>query len=120
MKLSDFKKDQIVYVKESVYRQKEPEIHEANVISVGRKYVTVKMNGWGEIKFDASNDFRQVTDYTPTFYLYLIKEDIHKEMGRNRKERKLEEYFSWRCGMVAKLSDDDLERMLSICEKYDV
>lgn len=119
MTLSDFKKRQIVYVKESVYRQKEPEIHEANVISVGRKYVTVKMNGWREIKFDASDDFRQVTDYTPTFYLYLSKEDIHKEMERNRKERKLEEYFSWQRRMAAKLSDEDLESMLVICEKYD-
>lgn len=120
MKLSDFKKGQIVYVKESVYRQKEPEIHEANVISVGRKYVTVKMNGWREIKFDASNDFRQVTDHTPTFYLYLSKEDIHKEMERNRKKRKLEEYFTYRYRTIDKLSDEDLESMLAICEKYDM
>lgn len=119
MKLSDFEKGQIVYVKESVYRQKEPEIHEANVVSVGRKYVTVKTNGWREIKFDASNEFRQVTDYTPTFYLYLSKEDIYKEMERNRKERKLEEYFSYRYRVISKLSDDDLESMLAICEKYD-
>lgn len=120
MTLSDFKKGQIVYVKEYDFGQKEPTIHEANVVCVGRKYVTVKMNRWREIKFDASNDFRQVTDRTPTFYLYLSKEDIQKEMERKRKERKLEEYFTYRYRVIYELSDDDSEKMLAICEKYDV
>lgn len=118
MKLSDFYKGQTVYVKESVYRKKEPIIHQVQVCSVGRKYVTVQFNSWKRVRFDATNNFREDTEYTPNLSIYLSKEEIERETERREKERKVENAFLWQYRMVYKLSDEDLDSILKICEKY--
>ena len=73
MKLSDFQKGQTVYLYGGL-RKSDIGIHETTVISVGRKYVTVKF--WGEMKFDATNNFKEVTQYTPHFTIHLTREEI--------------------------------------------
>lgn len=118
MKLADFHKGQIVYIKETVWEE-QPIIHKVPVVSVGRKYITVKINPLGTVRFDATNNFRENTKYTTTLSLYLSKEEIEKEIARREKERKLEDALSWPHRLVYKLSDEDLESILKICEKYN-
>lgn len=115
MKLSDFKKWQTVYLYGGFSRH-DFKIHETNVTSVGRKYVTVCY--LGGIKFDATNNFKEVTQYTPNFTLHLTREEIEQKIERSKKQDKVERSFRWEHKLCEKMSDDDLDKIIEIINKY--
>lgn len=91
MNKSDFKKGNIAYLRiikgSNAYRyiseqdRNNPEklIKECEIISVGKKYVTVleigKSRGFAELKFDMTDNFYQKTDYSADYELYSNKQD---------------------------------------------
>lgn len=115
MKLSDFHKGQTVYLHGGFDRH-DFKIHETTVTSVGRKYVTVRY--LGGIKFDATKDFREVTQYTPHFTLHLTREEIEEQLERSKKREKVEQAFRWENRLCEKMSDDDLDKIIEIINKY--
>lgn len=115
MKLSDFQKGQTVYLYGGL-RKFDIGIHETTVISVGRKYVTVKF--WGEMKFDATNNFKEVTRYSPNFTLHLTREEIEEQLERSNKMEFVEKAFRWEHRLCEKMNDDDLDKIIEIINKY--
>lgn len=115
MKLSDFKKGQTVYIRGG-YRKSDVEIREVKVQSVGRKYVTVDY--WGGMRFDATKNFVEVTNYTPNYKLYLSREQIENEILRGEKESKVSSSFRWENRLTEKMSDEDLDKIIEIINKY--
>ena len=97
-------------------RNPEDNIIEAKVLSVGRKYLTVMH--LGEIKFDMKKDFRQVTVYAPEYRLYLTKEEVLKEIDRDKKRKEITQECSWRGNVVEKMTDEELETIYKIVRKY--
>lgn len=83
MKLKDFMVGQTVFVKTIVHCSepwKKERINEVVVSKVGKRYVTVKDDitsdyGW-KIQFDSFDDFKEKTEYSPTYELFLRKQDI--------------------------------------------
>lgn len=78
MTKEDFKPGQTVYllpIKYMAYEYRviEKRIKETKVLSVGRKYITVE---YGKTKFDIGNEFREVTNYSIEYKLFLSKKDI--------------------------------------------
>lgn len=92
MKKEDFKKGQKVWlclVGDAARHCNTPEdrVQEYEVVSVGRKYITVNKTGlstsW-DIKFDIKNNFRQVYTYGSTEYiLFLTKDEAIYLLSRN-------------------------------------
>lgn len=93
----------------------ENRIKEVKIKSVGRKYVTVEF--WGGMKFDMTKEFRQVTDYSPMYALYLTKDDIYKAIRRADDERKLLSAFN-NLRIIRQMTDEDFNTLLAIVSKY--
>ena len=124
MRKEDFKKGQAVwlYLVGNAARgkkDKEERIKEYEVISVGRKYITVqpKEYGW-EVRFEIENNFRQVTDTCVDYLLFLKKEDIYLMLERTEKINLVEKAFQWEKRIYSKLSDEDLDTTVEIVKKY--
>lgn len=92
MEKSDFKVGQAVYLKTRSYGMcwEKEEIKEAAVKTIGRKYITVAVSPFREYQFDIEEDFREKTDASPTYELYLSKQDIYDYWQR--------EYLLWKIG----------------------
>jgi hypothetical protein len=121
MTKEDFKVGQTVYLLHVLNygRQStlEERIKEVKVLSVGRKYITV--NYWGNMRFDITDNFREVTIYTPNYKLYLSKEKIFAEAKRYSMEKEVERAFRWENKIVRKMTTEDLQIILDIINKYD-
>lgn len=120
MKKEDFRVGQTVYLLRinDIRRGStiEERIREAKVVSVGRKYITVDFC-W-PMKFDVTNGFREVTIYSPTYKLYLSKEQILQELHRRSMEQTVISAFDWSRDIVKKMSQEDLQTVLDIVNKY--
>ena len=79
MTRSDFKVGQTVYLKTICHAfdcWENERLIEAVVTKIGRKYIHVSDGPYREYRFDINDNFRQVTAYTPSYRLYLSKQDI--------------------------------------------
>lgn len=118
MKREDFHVGQTVYLFRirDYYSEStiEKRIVETNVIAVGRKYLTVDY--WGRMSFDMTNDFCEKSIYSPSYELYLSKEDIYQAVKTKRLRvivrNKLEDTLS-------KIPLEGLQDILEVLEKYN-
>ena len=95
MNIKDFKVGQEVclFITETNYNYRymkddngnvpiEKRIIHTTITNVGKKYITVE-HGCGT-KFDATDNFRQVTNYSPDYMLYTSVQAIYDQMEANR------------------------------------
>lgn len=120
MKKEDFKPGQTVYLLPVAlmardYLRIEKGIKETTVLSVGRKYIAVK---FGNIRFDITNDFREVTDYSVYYKLYLSKEDIKNDIKRRKMEERVQTAFHFPNHAVRKMTFEELQTVFDIVSKY--
>lgn len=128
MKREDFKKGQTVWLLLTGWRVRkgdtiEDRIKEYKVVSVGTKYITVIPKGvddkGAEVKFEVEKKFRQLTTGDPNYILFLSKDDIFKKDKRSDMERIIRKTIILDYGVtLSKMSDEDLEQIVKICEKY--
>lgn len=121
MQKEDFKVGQTVYLlelrfTEFDYHRIERRIREVKVLCVGRKYITVDY--CGGIRFDMTNEFREVTDYSPTYSLYLSKEEIQRELKRKATINEINTKIIYNNSLLRRMTDDELQTMLTIIRKY--
>lgn len=121
MKKEDFKPGQTVYLlpvrfMPYDYLRIEKRIIETTVLSVGRKYI--KVNYGGGIQFDINNDFREVTDYSIYYKLYLSKKDIQNDIKRRKMEERISTAFHFPNHVARKMTLDELETVFNIVKKY--
>lgn len=121
MKKEDFKPGQTVYLlpvrfMAFDYLRIEKRIIETTVASVGRKYITVKY--WDGIRFDINNDFREVTNYSIEYKLFLSKEDIKEDFKRRKMEERISTAFHFPNHVARKMTFDELETVFNIVKKY--
>lgn len=122
MKKEDFKRGQTVYLlpvrfMAFDYRRIEKQIIETTVLSVGRKYIKVNHLRDG-IRFDINNDFREVTNYSIYYKLFLSKEDIKEELNRRQMEERISTAFHFPSHITRKMTFEDLETVFNIVKKY--
>lgn len=120
MKKEDFKPGQTVYLLPArmmnwEYLRIEKQIRETKVVSVGRKYITVE---YANTKFDITNDFREVTNYSIEYKLYLSKEDIQEDIKRRKMEERISTAFHFPNHVARKMTFDELETVFNIVKKY--
>lgn len=120
MKKEDFKPGQTVYLLpvrllKWDYLRIEKQIREAKVVAVGRKYITVGNAG---IKFDMTKDFREVTNYSVEYKLYLSKEDIKNDIKRRKMEEQISTAFHFPNHITRKMTFEDLNTVFDIVKKY--
>lgn len=120
MKKEDFKPGQTVYLlpirfMPYEFRVIEKRIRETKVLSVGRKYITVE---YGKIRFDIENDFREVTNYSIEFQLYLSKKDIENAFKRRKMEERVQTAFHFPNLAVRKMTFEELQTIFDIVNKY--
>lgn len=120
MKKEDFKPGQTVYLIPQRmmmwdYLRIEKQIRETKVVSVGRKYITVE---YVNTKFDITNDFREVTNYSITYKLYLSKEEIKNDIKRRQMEERINTAFHFPNHVARKMTFDELETVFNIVKKY--
>lgn len=121
MKKEDFKPGQTVYLLPVRflaydYLRIEKQIIETTVLSVGRKYITCDFGR--TIKFDITNDFREVTNYSTSYKLFLSKEDIKKEFKRKQMEERISTAFHFPNLAVRKMTFEELQTIFDIVNKY--
>lgn len=120
MKKEDFKPGQTVYllpVKFMAYefRVIEKRIIETTVAAAGRKYITVEH---GNIRFDIGNDFREVTNHSIEFQLFLSKKDIENEFKRKKMEERVQTAFHFPNHVSRKMTFEELQTICDIVNKY--
>lgn len=121
MKKEDFKINQTVYLLPVKYMKFEyhiieKQIIETTVLSVGRKYITCDFGR--KIQFDISNDFREVTNYSIQYILFLSKEDIKRHFKRRKMEERVNLAFCFPNHIARKMTFDELQTVLDIVNKY--
>ena len=75
-----FNKGQTVYLKTRVHLLKcweKEKIIEGKIISIGPRYITVRIHVWEDVKFDITDDLREKTDTSPHYELYATKQEIY-------------------------------------------
>lgn len=132
MKKEDFKVGNKVYLKiiagsNRAWRLKNKEttiddwIVEAEVVSVGRKYITVKLDdrGFHTEKFDITNGFRHYYNIGGADYnLLLSKEGVYEEEERKSLYSNIKDmYFNSFGNGKEKISLDKLKRIKAILEE---
>ena len=122
MKKEDFKVGQTVFLLEQrftefEFHRVERRIREVKVRTVGTRYITVDYCGGG-IRFDITNDFKEVTNYSPTYRLYLSREDIQREFKRKEIIKQIHEKIRHSGGLLNRMTDDDLQTILATIRKY--
>lgn len=98
------------------YLRIEKRIIETTVLSVGRKYIKVKY--CGGIQFEIENDFREKTDYSIEYKLFLSKEDIKEDFKRRKMEDQIYNAFHFPNYVTRKMTFDELETVQNIVNKY--
>ena len=85
------------------------------VEKVGRKYVEVNIGMSYAVKFDSTNNFRQGTDYSPDYELFLSREDAEREENRIKEFRKFMDNID---RYARKIEYEDLVAINEIISKY--
>lgn len=123
MKKEDFKVGQTVYLlpvkfagPKFDYLRIEKRIVETTVQAVGRKYL--KVNHCGGIRFDITNDFREVTNYSIQYRLFLSKEDIQQYFKRRNMEERVSTAFRFPNHLTRKMTFEELQTVFGIVKKY--
>lgn len=121
MKKEDFNPGQTVYLfpvrlMAFDYLRIEKRIIETTVEAVGRKYIKVKH--CGGIQFDINNDFREVTNYSVGYKLFLSKEDIKEHFKRRKMEEQIANALYYHRHVTGKMTFDELETVHNIVKKY--
>lgn len=121
MKKEDFTPGQTVYLlpvrfMAHDYLRIEKRIIETTVLSVGRKYIKVKF--CGGIQFEIENDFREKTNYSIEYKLFLSKEDIKNDIKRRQIEERITTAFHFPSYVTRKMTFDELETVHNIVKKY--
>lgn len=121
MKKEDFKVGQTVYLLacryvEFDYLRIERRIKEVKVLTVGRRYITIDFAAG--MRFDMYNDFREDTPYTPTYKLYLSKEDILKDSKRKANIKEISTKITYDNRLLKRMTEEDLQTILTIIRKY--
>lgn len=120
MTKEDFKPGQTVYLlpvrfMAFDYLRIEKRIIETKVESVGRKYITVS---YAKTKFDINNDFREVTNYSIDYKLFLSKDDVKEYFKRRKMEERISTAFHFPNYVARKMAFDELETVFNIVKKY--
>lgn len=120
MNKEDFKPGQTVYLlpvrfMPYEYLVIEKRIVETKVLSVGRKYITVE---YLKVKFDIENDFREVTNHSIAYKLFLSKEDIQNDFKRRKMEERIRTAFHFPNLAVKKMTFDEVKTIFDIVNKY--
>lgn len=121
MKKEDFQPGQTVYLlpvryMSFDYLRIEKRIIETTVLSVGRKYIKVKFGGG--IQFEIENDFREKTNYSIEYKLFLSKEDIQNDFKRRKMEERISTAFHFPNYVSKKMTLDELQTVFNIVKKY--
>lgn len=121
MKKEDFKPGQTVYLlpvrfMAHDYLRIEKRIIETTVLSVGRKYIKVKF--CGGIQFEIENDFREKTNYSIEYKLFLSKEDIKNDIKRRKMEEQIVNALYYHRYVTGKMTFEELETVHNIVKKY--
>ena len=118
MTKDDFKVGQTVYVLQILNFRKdlttEERIKEAKVLSVGRKYITVDF--WGSTKFDSTKNFKEKTQYSPSYALYLSKDQIFRELHKEQMIKAV--YSDFNFSLLREMQPEDLQVVFDIVNKY--
>ena len=108
-KKSDFSVGQTVYlriiphsnewrrIKDKDLKNPENHIIEATVLKIGNKYITVSIT-YRQLKFDVSDNFREVSEYSGNYELYLLKEDIINDIKKENMIQKIRKSFDFFSG----------------------
>lgn len=126
MKKEDFKKGQTVWVylvgNAARYKKTvEERIREWEVVSVGRKYITAKdkANDFVTAQFEIDNNFREKTNYSVDYILYLTKSELLEYVERRQLIRFIEDRIRRNFGEACwhtQLTSDDLKEIVEILE----
>ena len=103
MEKSDFKVGQTVYLKTRSYGMcwEKDRIGEATIKTIGRKYITVAVSPCWEYQFDIEGDSCEKTVCSPTYELYISKQDIYDYWQK--------EYLIWRIGRELTMHGDAVD-----------
>ena len=80
MTRNDFMVGQTVYLKTITHLfdcWKKERFIKGVVAKVGKKYITVKVSQFREYRFNIENDFRQETEYSAEYELFLTEQAIY-------------------------------------------
>lgn len=90
-------------------------IEYVEVISVDRKYITVKRCSKFDHKFDVENDYCEKSKYSPNYKLYENIQEIYNE----REAERINDYIRDKIGQYggARFSLDKLKRIKEIIDE---
>lgn len=97
MTRNDFMVGQTVYLKtiSSLYECWKNERFITGVVTkVGRKYITVQDGPFREYRFNIANDFRQETQYSPEYQLFLSERSVYKYWQSKYLKFEIEKKFA--------------------------
>ena len=121
MEKRDFYKGRIVWlysIRNAARSKKttEERIEAFEVTAVGRKYITVR-NNYHVLKFDMTNDFKQISYGSPDYLLFLYKDDIFDMLHKNEMIADIRNACKWGSSILNNLSTNDLEIIDDILKK---
>lgn len=101
----------------NTHKRELDKISKAEVIKVGRKYVTVSLGGYFET-FDSQENFKIYKGYKQMKQgLYLCAEDYFDELKKEKLLRKIRDSFNYSNKQCEMLSLEDLESISSIIDR---
>nr|DAR80462.1 MAG TPA: hypothetical protein [Caudoviricetes sp.] len=121
--IKDLKVGQTLYLvrkgyENSIHKRELDKVSKAEVIKVGRRYVTVDTSITTET-FDSQKDFKIYNGYDRVkFGLYLHEKDYFDEIAKADLLKKIRDFFSYSSKQCELLSLEELENINSIIEKY--
>lgn len=86
---------------------------EVEVVSIGRKYVTVKRADGSEYKFDIEKDYIEKSNTSPDYVLYQKLQEVYDI----QEYEELSNYIRRKINNMADLNLDQLKRIKSIIEE---
>ena len=123
--IKDLKVGQNLYLvrkgyENSIHKRELDKISKAEVIKVGRRYVTVDTDVTTET-FDSQKDFKIYNGYDRVkFGLYLHEKDYFDEIAKADLLKKIRDFFNYSDKQCKLLSLKDLETINEIIEKYQL
>jgi len=96
-------------------RRGAPQIVEGTIITVGKKYYTIKTKYdlHREYKF-GMEDLKQQTDYSPDYYLYFDKQELLDDKEAAALRKKFNRFFEWSGNRQTRLTLEQLRRINEI------
>lgn len=123
--IKDLKVGQTLYLvrkgyENNTHKRELDKISKAEVIKVGRRYVTVDTSITTET-FDSQKDFKIYNGYERVkFGLYLREKDYFDEITKADLLKEIYDFFSYRSKQHKLLSLKDLETINEIIKKYQL